>query len=115
MSRDWLLYLDDLIESYQKFRRAVVGLTAETFASNEIVFDAVLFNLQIIGESVKKIPAEVRALNPQVDWSAPARLRDLIAHHDFAIEARIVWDVVAQHLPRLLEEASVLRERFDRA
>ena len=113
MSRSWLLYLDDLIASAEKIGRLVSGTNASSFSSDEAVFDAVLFNLQVIGEALKNLPESARsALSPE-NASAPARLRDLIAHHYFAIDAEIIWDVVTKHVPRLLSEARALRERTD--
>ena len=113
MSRDWLLYLDDLIDSAEKIGRFVSGRTFETFSSDEAVFDAVLFNLQVIGEAVKKLPAEALSAMPEADISGPARLRDLIAHHYFALDAEIIWEVVTTRVPRLLVQAHKLRERAD--
>ncbi|MBK8537913.1 MAG: GxxExxY protein [Candidatus Competibacteraceae bacterium] len=56
MSRDWLLYLGDLIESGEKIERFVTGRTFDTFVADEAIFDAVLFNLQVIGEATKANP-----------------------------------------------------------
>ena len=81
MSRDGLLYLDDLIASAEKIGRMTSTRSFEQFLVDEALFDAVLFNLQIVGEAVKKIPEEARVSLPEVHRSAPARLRDLIAHH----------------------------------
>lgn len=78
------------------------------------MFDAVLFNLQIIGEAVKKFPAEVHSSMTDADIAGPARLRELIAHHYFALDAEIIWEVATTHIPRLLEKANKLRERVDR-
>ena len=113
MSRDWLLYLDDLIASAEKIGRMVSGLTYDQFLLEEAIFDAVLFNLQVIGEAIKKFPDDARALLPEVHRSAPARLRDLIAHHYFALDPDIVWEVVHRHVPALLDEAGALRLRMD--
>lgn len=113
MSRSWLLYLDDLIASAEKIGRLISGKTASTFASDEAVFDAVLFNLQVIGEAVKNLPESARSALSKENASAPARLRDLIAHHYFALDAEIVWDVGTNHVPRLLTEAHALRDRVD--
>lgn len=76
---------------------------------DEAVFDAILFNLQSIGESVKKLPAEQLAALPQPHRAGPARLRDLIAHHYFAIEPSIIWDVATRHVPALLDDARRLQ------
>jgi uncharacterized protein with HEPN domain len=55
VSRDWLLYLDDLIDSAEKLQRFLKGRAFERFAPDEMLFDAVLFNLEVIGEAVKKL------------------------------------------------------------
>lgn len=113
MSRSWLLYLDDLIESAEKVSRFIRGHDASTFAANEVVFDAVLFNLQVIGGAMKKLPEGARNGISESDRSAPARLRDLIAHHYFAIDPEIIWEVATDHVPRLLEKARSLRETVE--
>ena len=113
MSRDWLLYLDDLIESAEKIDRFLRAATLETFRDDDLLFDAVLHNLQVIGESVKKLPDEAKAMSPGDDWSGPARMRDLIAHHYFAVDPQIVWEAATMHLPALLRGAKNLRSRVE--
>lgn len=108
MSRDWLLYLGDLIESGEKIERFVTGRTFETFLSEEAIFDAVLFNLQVIGEATKKLPAEARSALSEAGGAGPARLRDLIAHHYFALDAEVIWEVATSHVPRMLARAREL-------
>lgn len=99
MSRSWLLYLDDMIASAQKIGRLVTGRTPEQFVADEAAFDAVLFNLQVIGEGMKNLPDDVRASLPDTQRSAPARLRDLIAHRYFAPGPDIIWEVANRHTP----------------
>lgn len=113
MSRSWLLYLDDLIQSAEKIGRLVAGQTYEEFTANEARFDAVLFNLQVIGEAIKRFPEDARAAMPDAVRSGPARLRDLIAHHYFAIDPEIIWEVANKHVADLLLEARAVRERAD--
>ncbi len=113
MSRDWLLYLDDLIESAEKIERFLHAATLEAFRNDDLLFDAVLHNLQVIGEAVKKMPDEARAMAPDVDWSGPARMRDLIAHHCFAVDPRIVWEAATREVPHLLREAKAPRSRVE--
>ena len=83
----------------------------EQFVADEAVFDAVLFNLQVIGEAIKKLPDDALASLPEADRFGPARLRDLIAHHYFAIDPDIIWEVAQRHVPVLLNHALALRSR----
>lgn len=113
MSRDWLLYLDDLIASAEKIGRLTQGLDLNALCSNEAVFDAVLFNLQVIGEAVKQLPAEQLAHLPEEHRRGPARLRDLIAHHYFSVEPALIFDAATRHVPALLNDALRLRRRVE--
>ncbi len=113
MSRSWLLYLDDLIASAEKIGRLTSKRRFEQFVADEAAFDAVLFNLQLIGEAVKKMPEDARASLSEVHRSAPARLRDLIAHRYFALDPEIIWEVAGTHVPALLSEALALRDRVE--
>lgn len=109
-----MLYLDDVIDSAEMIQRFLRSATQEKFSAEELLFDAVLYNLQVIGEAVKKLPDEARAMSPGVDWSGPARMRNLIAHRYFAIDPQIVWEAATIHVPRLLRDAKALRDRLDR-
>ncbi len=115
MSRDWLLYLDDIIASARKIGRLTAGRDVDTLHADEAAFDAVLFNLQVIGESVKQLPAEALQQLPEADRRGPARLRDLIAHHYFAVEPALIFEVASRHVPALLAHAEALRDRTESA
>jgi uncharacterized protein with HEPN domain len=110
VSRDWLLYLDDLIASAERIGRYVAQRNSPGTADDEALFDAVLFNLQVIGEAVKRLPADALAQLPEAADARPARLRDLIAHRYFALDPEIIWDAATNHVPRLLQQARALRD-----
>jgi uncharacterized protein with HEPN domain len=82
----------------------------ENFVADDRTFDAVIRNLQIIGEAVKNIPDDVRELNPEMEWRKIAGLRDILAHAYFQIEDEIIWDVVQNKIPALLGVVSQLLE-----
>lgn len=113
VSRDWLLYLDDLISAAEKVQRFVRGRDPDSFATDEMLFDAVLFNLALIGEAVKKLPDDAKATEAGADWVGPARMRDLIAHHYFSVDPEIVWQAATLHVPKILDSARNLRSRYD--
>ena len=108
MSRDWTFYVEDILESALKIQRYIAGMTLETFRDNDIVFDAVIRNLEIIGEAAKHLPDQAKALMPEIEWSKAAAFRDVIAHHYFGLNVHIVWDVVVNKIPGIISSADAL-------
>jgi uncharacterized protein with HEPN domain len=104
MSRDYRLYLDDIASSCAKIMRYTAGLTFEAFLENELVYDAVLRNLEIIGEAAKNVPPDVRDRYPTTEWRKIAGLRDVLAHAYFGLEDATLWDTVEHKVPSLLEQ-----------
>jgi uncharacterized protein with HEPN domain len=66
--------------------------------------DAVIRNLEIIGEATKMIPESIRVRYPSVEWKKIAGLRDILAHHYFEVDLDIIWDIVQNKLPGLERE-----------
>ena len=110
MSRSWKLFLQDIEEAALKVRQRTEGVTLPEFVSNELLYDAVVRNLEVIGEAVKGIPAEVRSRAQGVDWRGIAGLRDILAHAYFAIDDDTLWDIIQRKIPDLLDELRRLRE-----
>jgi len=101
MSRDYRLFLDDMKACCAKIARYIGDMTYESFIADEKTFDAVVRNLEIVGEAAKHIPAEIKDRHIEVEWSKAAGIRDIIAHEYFGIDDEILWDVVSNHIPRL--------------
>jgi uncharacterized protein with HEPN domain len=83
------------------------------FVQNELVYDAVLRNLEVLGEAAKKVPEDVRNRYPWVEWRAIAGLRDVLAHAYFALDDATLWDIVAQKVPALAEALRQILEEED--
>lgn len=113
MSRDWLLFLDDLIEAAAKVASFVEKRDFNAFCRDEGILDAILMNLLIIGEAVKRLPPEAIGAMPGVDWSGAAGLRDIIAHRYFALDPELVWDIACNHVPAAAAAAIALRAQID--
>jgi uncharacterized protein with HEPN domain len=109
VSRSWKLFLEDLEEAALKIQRRTLGVSFEEFVANDLLYDAVVRNLEVIGEAAKGIPAEVRSRAPSVDWRRIAGLRDVLAHAYFAIDNETLWDIVQNKIPELLAQVARLR------
>jgi uncharacterized protein with HEPN domain len=101
MPRDFEVYLEDLLKAIAKIRTYVAGVTRQSFAQDSMRIDAVVRNLEIIGEAAKMIPESIRIQYPNIEWKKIAGLRDILAHHYFEVDLDIVWDVVQNKLPEL--------------
>lgn len=103
MSRDETLYLADIQESCEKVLKFAKGMTYKNFVNDDLHFDAVLRNLEIIGEAVKNISEETRQNYPGVKWRKIAGFRDIVAHEYFGVNEETIWDIVQNEIPSLLE------------
>jgi len=101
MSRNPRLYLEDIQQSCAKVLRFTSGLTFEQFKQDDLRYDAVLRNLELIGEAAKNIPAEVRQRYPDVEWRKISGFRDIVSHQYFSLSDSIVWDIVQNKVPPL--------------
>jgi uncharacterized protein with HEPN domain len=101
MPRDYKVYLEDVLDAISKVREYTTGMSQVMFSGDSKTIDAVVRNLEIIGEAVKNIPEEIRSTYKDVDWKKIAGLRDILIHAYFGIDAEIIWDIVQNKLPLL--------------
>ncbi|MBI3609902.1 MAG: DUF86 domain-containing protein [Nitrospirae bacterium] len=101
MPRDYKVWLEDILEAIQKIHEYTKGMSFKTFAADAKTLDAVVRNLEVIGEAVKKTPENVRSKHADVDWKKIAGLRDILIHEYFGIDPEIIWDIIQIKLPTL--------------
>jgi uncharacterized protein with HEPN domain len=111
MPRDYRVYLEDILEAAQKIREYTSGLTFDQFRADSRTVDAVIRNLEIIGEAARSVPEAARRKGPGVDWRKLAGLRDILIHQYFGVDLQIVWDIVKDKLPVLERQVTELGRR----
>lgn len=101
MSRNYDLYLQDIVTAADRIASYVGGVTRSQFEADQMRLDAVIRNLQIIGEAIKKIPASIQKRYPNIPWQEIAGLRNRVTHVYFDVDINIISDVVYSELPVL--------------
>jgi uncharacterized protein with HEPN domain len=103
------LYLADIRDAIDKIL-VYTSAGREAFLSDERTQDAVLRNIEIIGEAVRGITEETRSAHTEVPWKEMAGMRNRVIHDYFRVDVDVVWDIVSQDLPPLREKiASLLK------
>jgi uncharacterized protein with HEPN domain len=103
--------IDDIILGCEKILRFTSGMNEERLAEQELVLDAVLRNITIIGEATKNLPEEVRAQMPGIEWKKIAGMRDWISHVYYRVDLDIVWDAVENKVPELLRTLQAFKDK----
>lgn len=99
--RGTIAALKDMLEAVGRIERYVGSMSESEFLRNTEKQDAVIRNLEIIGEAARNLPAEFKQRHSQVQWAPIAGMRDRLIHQYFGVNWTILWDVVQNKLPEL--------------
>lgn len=108
MSRDWRLYLEDMVDAIGRARRFIRKSERERFLPGDMVFEATVRQLEILGEAASHIPEAVRLQAPTIPWANLSGIRNRLIHGYFSADPDIVWNVVQVKLPGLEEQLNAL-------
>lgn len=98
--KDDRVYLAHILDAIQRIE-AFTAPGHEQFTSQVIIQDAVIRNLEVIGEAVKRLSEDLRSQQPEVPWKQIAGMRDVLIHNYFGVKLETVWRVVVDNLPPL--------------
>jgi uncharacterized protein with HEPN domain len=98
-----LTYIEHINECIDKIKRFTSQLTLENFNNNEMVQDAVIRNIEIIGEAAKQISHQFREQYADIPWKEITGMRDKLIHDYMGVDTEIVWNTIRTDIP-LLEE-----------
>lgn len=102
--REWRFFLLDIAFCIQRIETYTAGMKREEFFADPKTMDAVMRNLEVIGEASKKLPEVIKQKYPNIEWRKLSGLRDILIHHYFGIDEDIIWDVLANKIPEVRSE-----------
>lgn len=110
-SRDQILFLEDILESIQFIEEFTRDLDYSDFITDRKTFDAVVRNLEVIGEAAKNISDKIKSSNEDINWKGMAGMRDKLIHGYFGVDPEIVWETIQNRLPEIeIQIQTILKE-----
>lgn len=106
------LLVEDMLEAIARILHYTHALDMKSFRLDDLVVDAVLRNLQVLGEAAGRVPVEVRERFPEIEWTRIVRSRHIVVHHYFGVDHEIIWRIIEVHLPPLREQLLRMREAW---
>ena len=104
--RDNDLLIEDILECCQKISKYTAGFTFDQFKEDDKTVDAVIRNFEIIGEAANNMTDQFKEQYPQIDWYKIRGFRNRIVHDYASVDLRIVWTIITDFLPGMVEGIS---------
>lgn len=111
--KDDRLYLIHILERISRIESYITG-KRENFTQSPLIQDAVLRNLEIIGEAAKRVSPLLRERYPQIPWRRIAGLRDVLIHHYDGVDLEEVWNIIVKDLPILKKQLQTILENWEK-
>lgn len=102
--REYSQFLLDILEAANRIRDYIFEMDYRDFLGDFKTRDAVLRNLEIIGEAAKYVGPEFRERFPHIPWKEMAGLRDKLIHHYFGVNFEIVWTIIHDEIPGVYDD-----------
>lgn len=96
-----VVYLRHILDAIEKIETYLKSATYESFSSNNMMIDAVVRELEIIGEASSNLSEEFRRDHPDVPWQDAIDMRNFLIHEYFGVRTMVVWDTCKNDVPVL--------------
>jgi len=105
--RDDLEFLEDILARIELTNEFVAG-GRDIFDSSRVTQEAVIRNLEIIGEAARNISDELRAKHPEIPWKQIIAFRNFVTHVYWAINVERIWQIIEDDLPPLKTQVEAI-------
>lgn len=102
--RDDRDYLEDIVEAIERIQIYVEGFSYDRFVQDTKTQDAVIRNLEVIGEAAKQVSDTLREQRPEIPWREVCGVRDKLIHHYFGINFETLWQIIETDLAPVLSQ-----------
>ncbi len=99
--KDDSIYIDHILNSINRILDYISGKDREAFEADLVTQDAVVRQLEVIGEATKRVSKELRSRHPEIPWSDMAGMRDVLIHDYIDVDLGVVWKTASENIPDL--------------
>lgn len=99
--KDDLAFIEHILLCIDKIQQYTKNLTPQDFNNDELIQDAVIRNIEIIGEATKKISKHLKSQYHEIPWKEMSGMRDKLIHDYFGVDVDVVWQTVKEDIPYL--------------
>ena len=96
-----LAYIEHILLAIEKIREYTKGMSLLDFKKNEMAQDAVIRNIEIIGEATKNISSDLKATYSEIPWKSIAGMRDKLIHDYMGVDTDVLWKTIEKDIPML--------------
>jgi len=100
--REWKLYIEDILNAIAKIQRYTAKLDKISFLQEELIIDAVIRNITIIGEAARQIPENIESTYQDIPFSKMRGFRNIVVHQYFGVSLDILWETIQRDLQPLV-------------
>ena len=93
--------LEHILSAIDRVLRYTKDKTYEELVANDMMYYAVVKNIEIMGEVANMLTPDFTTSHPETPWKQVKGMRNYIVHEYFQIDDIVVWDVVSNNLPEL--------------
>ncbi len=97
-------YIRHMLDEIDYILSRISNVDFDSFVRDETLKRAFVRSIEVIGEASKKLPEDIKAMQPDIEWRKVSGIRDRLIHDYFGIDYTIVWDVALNKLPELRVE-----------
>jgi len=109
--RDIILFLEDISEAIERISDYIENYSKEEFQNDQKTIDAVVRNIEIIGEAVSNLPEEFRDNYPHIPWKKIVGVRNIVIHKYFGVDTNTLWVIIHEQLPEFKLHLSIIMNR----
>jgi len=110
--KDDLIFIEHILESISAIKEFSKNLSKEELISNRLKHNAIVREIEIIGEAVENISKNLKDKHPEIEWKDIADTRDKMIHHYFGIDFNIIWAIIKKDIPKLEIQIKKIEENI---